>query len=402
MSGLRPQKFIWHGIDTQQNKQQGSCWAPNKRLAHALLMEQGIDVLSLKTDKQRQAKIGRIAKTLLLEWLGKLCRLLEAGIPLYEAIALSDKSQQHEKIHRLSQELLSGIAAGQTFSQALAQNSYAMPATLINMVCIGEQSGKLPESITQLHRLWQAQAQQRKALHKAARYPLLVLLCSSVISMAMLLYLVPQFAEFYAEQQTQLPRLTVWMIECSRLLRDQGIVIGLFTLGALSLLYQSYQHFPRLQKQVARFFLAIPRIGSLYQATLCREWILSLATLLGSGVNLRDGLAHTVAQTRNPLLCEALSRLLTCIESGRSMHQGLQENPLFPAFIVHFVRLGEETGDIMSVLQHLHEHYSEQLTLYLEQINSYIEPALMLINGMIIGTVVLAMYLPIFSMGAAL
>lgn len=395
-------KFHWRGTDHTLTRRHGICHAPNKRVARAMLAEQGIVIQALKRNRQTPSQFGRVSTSLALDWIQQLCSLLGAGIPLYEAIALSDKSQNHKKLHAVIAHTLTAMQAGQAFSQALIQSPYALPDMLLRMTAIGESSGRLLESLTRLVHFWQTRDAQRKALKKAVRYPLVVLLCACLISLGMLLYLVPQFASFYAEQQTPLPSLTLGMIALSNALLHYGLLGGLFALCLMIALYRYIRRIPRLRKRLIILLMRTPNIGRLYQATLCRDWAETMAMMLGSGITLREALSFMLVHSPNPLLSEAMTQLLRGIEGGQSLHQGLQETAVFPEFTAHFVRLGEETGDMLPILRHLHQHYAEFITNRVEHLGSYIEPMLMLLTGLIIGTVVLAMYLPIFSMGAAL
>lgn len=400
ISALR--QYRWQGLDSSNNLQKGLCQAPNKRLARALLTERGLVVRKIRLDTQTGITTGRISKLALLAWIQQLCSLLTAGIALYEAIALSGKSQSCAKMHKLIQHLLSVMEAGQAFSQALTQSAFTLPSILIRMIVIGERTGKLAQSLHMLSQFWQTQEAHRKTLQKAARYPFIVLLCACLISLGMLLYLVPQFAKFYAEQQASLPTLTLWVMALSNLLLHHGALGLMFIFCTGFGMHYAYRHSRLTQRVVAKCLLGLPSIGCLYQARLCSDWAQAMAMMLAAGINLRDALSHTLEQNQNPLLCEALTSLLTCIEGGQSLYHGLQQYPLFPEFARDFLRVGEETGDMLPVLQYVHTHYSGLITNRIEQISSYIEPAFMLFTGIIIGTVVLALYLPIFSMGAAL
>lgn len=393
--------YSWHGTDASGTPVSGQTPGRSPAYVRAALIRQGITVASLWPASGLTFRLPkRREKADPAGFSRQLATLLRAGVPLLQAFEVMGRSgcdaAQAALLGRLKQDVASGLG----LADALQRHPAWFDALYCNLVRVGEHSGTLDRQLEQLAGM----LEQRRVLHKKVRkamiYPLLLLLTGLGVSAILLLEVIPKFESMFSGMGTTLPAFTQWVIDLSTglsrfapLLLVMGVVLGF----ALRQLYR--QHTPA-RLWISRRVLGLPVFGKLLGQAALARFARSLATSYGAGVALLDALVTVAGVTGGELHEQAVLRLRQGMANGQGLNQAMASEPLFPPLLVQLTAIGESSGTLDQMLEKAASHYEEQVSQALDQLTSLLEPAIVLILGLLVGGLVVAMYLPIFQLGS--
>ncbi|MBF8742155.1 type II secretion system F family protein [Pseudomonas guariconensis] len=375
---------------------------------------EGRSLAFVRADLQRQGiRVGRVRPASRLQWRwpagrGKadaagfsrqLATLLKAGVPLLQAFEVMGRSGGDEHLGRLLAQLQQDVGAGLGLAEALQRHPAWFDRLYCNLVRMGEQSGTLDGQLEQLAgMLEQRQALQRR-VRKAMLYPLLLLLTGLGVSALLLLEVVPRFQGLFASFDSSLPAFTQWVIDLSTGLgRYAPWVAATVVLLAAGVRELHRRHAPA-RLWIARQGLRVPVLGKLLGQAALARFARGLATAYGAGVPLLDALGTVATVCGGPVHEQAVLRLRQAMGNGQGLHQAMAADPLFPPLLVQLAAIGESSGTLDQMLKKAATHYEEQVSQALDQLTSLLEPAIVLVLGVVVGGLVVAMYLPIFQLG---
>ncbi|AYG43386.1 type II secretion system F family protein [Pseudomonas sp. Leaf58] len=393
--------YSWHGTDANGTPVSGQTAGRSPAYVRAGLIRQGIKVASLRpAGGLRLSLPKRREKADPAGFSRQLATLLRAGVPLLQAFEVMGRSgcdaAQAGLLNRLQQDVASGLG----LADAMQRHPGWFDGLYCNLVRVGEQSGTLDRQLEQLAGM----LEQRQVLHKKVRkamiYPLLLLLTGLGVSAILLLEVIPRFERLFAGFDAQLPAFTRWVIDLSTglgryapLLLVMGVVLGF----AVRQLYR--QHAPT-RLWISRRVLGLPVFGKLLGQAALARFARSLATAYSAGVPLLDALGTVARVSGGDLHQQAVLRLRQGMANGLGLNQAMATEPLFPPLLVQLTAIGESSGTLDQMLEKAASHYQDQVGQALEQLTSLLEPAIVLILGLLVGGLVVAMYLPIFQLGS--
>ncbi|QGU88911.1 protein transport protein HofC [Erwinia sorbitola] len=392
--------FRWQSIDDSGQLYQGSRFASSAaQIAAELAAEQQ---LPLKISRGRRYSARHWQWQQKIAFVRQLATLLKAGMPLTGCLQLLGEDHHEPSWQALLLWLQQSISSGEPFSQAMAQWPEVFPPLFPALIHIGELTGELDECCIQLANQQERQQELQQKVKKALRYPLFILAVALLVSVGMLVFVLPEFVAIYRTFNAPLPAFTAAVISLSQSMQQHGlffitfiIVSGILwrTQRSKSLPWQRYE-----QRQLLR----IPLIAALYQGSLLSQIFTTLAMTQRAGLTLLQSL-QAVEKTLSPLLWrEAITQLQQHITKGHPLHQALKSHLLFTPLCYQLVKVGEESGSLDTLLERLaiwHEQKTHQLA---DQLAAALEPLMMMVIGGIVGTLVVAMYLPVFRLGDAL
>ncbi|MDX7991674.1 protein transport protein HofC [Xenorhabdus littoralis] len=337
-----------------------------------------------------------------LHFIHQLSTLLASGIPLLKGIAILLQDCKHDLWRCVLTDMIQRISQGESFSTTLALYPKLFPPLFCQVIAVGEQTGQL-ESCCQLiiNRLEQ-QDVLRKKIQKAYRYPLIVAFVTLMVIVMMLIFVLPEFRQVYSSFDAALPLLTQWVLLGSDLLIHYGALI-LLIICTLTACYLWFRHrFPILQSKEKMLLLKFPLFKRLtiYQQTNQIFHILFMTQK--AGLTLTMGLECAVNATHHPAFIAGVKSLHRQIQQGIPMSEALKKADYFPTLCQQFVTIGEESGELELFLYNLAKWYQEKSINLADNLVQLLEPLLMLIMALIVGLLLLAMYLPIFQLGAIL
>jgi len=393
--------YSWHGTDANGAPVSGQTPGRSPAYVRAGLIRQGITVASLRPASGVKLSLPkRREKADPAGFSRQLATLLKAGVPLLQAFEVMGRSGCDAALAALLDRLKQDVASGLGLADALQRHPAWFDALYCNLVQVGEQSGTLDRQLEQLAGM----LEQRRVLHKKVRkamvYPLLLLLTGLGVAAILLLEVIPKFEGMFSGMGAQLPAFTQWVIDLSTglgrfapLLLVMGVVLGF----AVRQLYR--QHAPA-RLWIAHRVLGLPVFGQLLGQAALARFARSLATSYGAGVPLLDALGTVARVTGGDLHEQAVLRLRQGMANGQGLNQVMAAEPLFPPLLVQLTAIGESSGTLDQMLEKAASHYEEQVSQALDQLTSLLEPAIVLVLGLLVGGLVVAMYLPIFQLGS--
>ncbi|WP_295481040.1 type II secretion system F family protein [uncultured Pseudomonas sp.] len=393
--------YAWEGADAHGARVTGRVQGRSPAYVRAGLLRQGIQAARVWPASEVGWRLpGRREGVDAPGFSRQLATLLKAGVPLLQAFEVMGRSGADAAMVALLGRVQQEVAAGLGLAQALQRQPRGFDGLYCNLVRVGEQSGTLDRQLEQLADMLERRQALKRRVRKAMLYPLILLLTGLAVAALLLLEVVPRFEGMFTGVGKELPVFTQWVIDVSdglgRHLLMILTVLGITGVGCVQL-YRG--HLPT-RLWMIRQALRLPVFGRLLSHAALARFARSLATAYGAGVALLDAL-HTVAPACGDALHErAVGQLRQGMANGLGLHQAMALEPLFAPLLVQLTAIGESSGTLDAMLDKAACHYEEQVGLVLEQLTSLLEPAIVLILGVLVGGLVVAMYLPIFQLGS--
>lgn len=338
----------------------------------------------------------------LLLFTGQLAAMLGGGLHLARILTSLAAETPNKHFKRVLEEVGQAISAGESFASALAGHPYVFDRMYVEIVRAGEVSGALPTVLETLNGYLEKTAQLRRKVIGALTYPFVILAVAVIIFVAMMVKLVPIFEGVYSRMNAQLPAPTRVLISVSHAFQDYFLLIGLGLLGALVFGYLGLQT-QRGRRLFDRAKLKVPGFGSLIRKAVLARTCRTLSVLLGAGIPLLQALETVAAGVGgNRVIEEALTAAAQGMEHGGTIAATLRRTGEFPAMLIQLVATGEETGTLPAMLTRAAVYYEQQVDNTVATLASLIEPVMIVIMGAIAGSIIIALYLPIFSLGQAM
>lgn len=393
-----PQKlYSWLALTPHGELQRGESIGNARQHVYLRLAQRGYQPLRLR---YRQTLTQRYWKTTAhIALFKQIAALLQAGLPLLNALRLLAEQHELPGWRCLINALADDIAEGESFSDVLRHHPLVFPALYPTLVAVGEMTGKLDVCCQQLATQQEQQLQLQKKVKQALRYPGFVLGVSITVSIIMLIGVLPEFASLYESFEAPLPPLTQHVLALADVVAHHALLLLTLPVSIVLGYPVCRARSVALRRQEERFLLKIPLLGALMRGEALSYLFTLLDVTQRAGLTLPAGL--TAAATL-PYFAyqEALIPILRNIEQGDSLQQAITPyNRLFPPPCAQLIRVGEETGALDNMFNQLAQWHQQQTTQRAQTLTHTLEPLLIVLVGGIIGTLVIAMYLPIFQFG---
>ena len=393
------QLFYWKGISTCGKRISGEDYAPNIESLQRMLTDKNITPLEIKKRYHFFCRkhVKKITGKHIAALTQQCAMILKTGIPLSQAIAIISHDCHPSSLRKLLVQIKEKLERGDSFNEAIAHFPEYFNSVYCNLVAAGEQSGTLAETLTQLAIQLDRIQTIKSNIQKALVYPLIVLTTTLLITAGLLVTVIPQFNTLFINAHLPLPLLTRAVICAANTLQRHWIVLVIVAL-AFVLLYRLFH----TSSFYHSLLLKIPFVKKLIISMTTARWTNTLATSYTAGLPITEALIaanNTVAFTA---LRHALEPMLERVKSGHPLHESLQNIPFFPSKARQLIAIGENTGTLETMLPKITTLYQEQFDNLLAHFNKLLEPILMLLLATVVGGLVIAMYLPVFKIGAVL
>lgn len=397
--------FEYSGFNAAGRKVSGSIEGSGRRMAVQQLKAQGIVATNLvqqtSTARSRQnllAILGqrRVPVTELASATRQLATLLGAGIPLDEAMATIADQQEHAALIKAFNQTREELLQGQALHQGLALHPRIFSNLYVNMVKVGESSGTLDQVMHRLADFLEEQARLKSRIQSAMAYPLLMAIIGSGVLFFLLTFVVPKVTRMLEDIGQELPLATRALIGLSEFLSSYWWLLALVAVALLL----SFRHYLRTEEgkfQFDRRKLSIPLFGKLNLLLATARLTRTLATLLKSGVPLLAALEIVQNLMPNRVLKKVLDDTITSVREGESLAQPLLRAGVFPKMVSQMAAVGEKSGELEEMLFKVADTYEHQVDANINALLSLLEPAMILLMGVVVGFIVLAILLPIFQ-----
>lgn len=392
--------YRWQALDTQGKIRDGEMIATAKDAVFQHLFQEGLQPLSVRFNQRLAASYWRTDDLIVL--FRQLATLLQAGLPLVNALTLLASEHHRPGWRCLMREVTQQIAQGRPFSTVIAEHPTVFPNIYRQVIEIGELTGKLDDCCQQLALLQERQQQLHKTVKKAIRYPMIVCVIALLVSLLMLTLVLPEFARIYDSFDAPLPWFTLTLMAFSDWLIAKGPWCVAAIIIAVVIYMKRCHPQPHWQFREQTLLLAVPLISRLICGGCLTQIFQTLAMTQQAGLNLITGLQAAALSINNRCFQQAINEIQHQVTQGIPLHQALAKQRLFPPLCQQLIRIGEESGALDTLLARL-AHWNEQQTYQLaEGLAQTLEPIMMLIVGGLVGGLVIAMYLPIFQLGSVM
>lgn len=389
--------FDWSAHDARGRLLRGRSQASGENALRAVLRRQGLRPLALEAVALRRLRT--LGRRELASLTRQLAVLLGAGLPLLQGLHMLARSQTQPAVQQLLEHLHADLENGLSLAAAMRRQRPVFSERYLALVEAGELSGRLEQLLERLARhLEQTEALARQ-LRAALLYPAVVLAVAAGVLGLIMVAVVPAFENTFSSFGAQLPWATQWVIAASRWLMQWGPAL-LLVLLALGLgLRQAWARSAQLVQRVDAAVLELPLLGALLRQASQVRWSRTLATLLGAGLPLADALRAVRGASGYLAYAQATEQVRDEILRGGSLHAALASSRLFSPLLQQMCAVGEAAGTLEQMLEKTADFQESELAERLEQITGLIEPATIVIMGLLVGGLVMALYLPVFQMG---
>ena len=327
----------------------------------------------------------------------KLAALVGAGVPIVRSLDLITKQQRQTLLKRALQKVSTEVSQGGSLADSLRLWPQVFDPLMITMVEAGEAGGVLEEVLRRLAKLLENNAKLQNQIKGALSYPLTVLLIAVLVFLGMTILLIPTFAEIFKELGAELPAFTILMLNLSAILRSPLIILlGAMLIFIYWLIRKTYRG-KEGRLKIDGLLLKLPVFGDLIEKTDTAQFCRTFSSLSRAGVPILMSLKIVADSVGNKVLANALVASRLEVQEGSSLSQALGRQRLFPAMALSLIAIGEETGQMDVMLSKIADFYEDEIAVAIKTITTMLEPAMIVIVGGIVGSILLAMYLPMFS-----
>ena len=395
--------FIYEGKTRNQTKIKGELTAKNMTLAKIHLRKQGIHIQAIREKpKPLLAKyMKKNIRHLEIMWFTRqLATMIKAGVPLVQSIEMIATTADHPAMRQLLFNLKTSIEAGHGFADALRHYPRYFDYLFCALIEAGELSGTLETMLERIAQYQEKSEALKQKIKKALSYPLIVIFVGIVVAIILMIHVVPIFQELFHSFGAQLPWFTQIIIQISQWMQKYWFMslscIVMFLLG----IQQSYQRTQLCRHIYDQLLLKLPIFGNLIYQTMIARYSRTLATTFAAGVPLIDALTATANATHNTLYKNTILNIRDEVATGQQLQFAMRISNRFPSMAIQMIAVGEESGALDMMLDKVANYYENEMNHRVEQLTAMMEPFIMILLGVLVGSLVIAMYLPIFQMGS--
>ena len=395
--GRATRTFRWRGLDSQGQPQSGQIQALNADLARVQLRRQGMQ--EVQVHRLWWSPPDRIKAKDLAVMTRQWAAMLRAGVPVVQALGMLCRSMNAKALVAVMQGVRSDVEAGVALHVALAQRPQHFSGLYVHMVQAGEAAGILDTMMERLSITLEKNEAMRSKIRSALMYPIAVMVVALGILVLILVLVVPVFQDVFQSFGAELPFATQVVVGLSNALVGAwpvALPLGLLLIGAAQ---QNSPATSRVRQWLARWWLRWPVLGPLLTTAVVARWAQTLSALLAAGVPLPEALGPTAQACDHPVFERTTLQLQRRVVQGHSLSDSMTQSGRFPAMIVQLCATGEETGALDSLLGRAGSLMESALDDQVNGLSSLLEPLIIVVLGGFIGAILVAMYLPIFSLG---
>ena len=323
--------------------------------------------------------------------------MVSAGLTLVNCLEILSKQTENKLLAKKIEDIKKKVEQGSTLADAFASHPETFSKLYINMIKAGEVGGVLDDILNRMATLTEKEYELRQKVKSAMTYPGFVIGAAVVMAIFMLAFILPQFVGVFQQFGGELPLLTRILVVFTEIFNRYWYIFFAVIL-LLVFLFISYNRTKQGHKNIDRLKLKIPIFGNLTLKTCINRFTRTLGTLIRSGVPIIQSLKISAESVGNDIIAEAVMQAADRIKEGQSISAPLEESKVFPPMVTQMILVGEESGELETMLLNVAQFYDQEVDRAVEQLTSVIEPILMAVVALGVGVMVIAMYLPIFSM----
>jgi len=393
--------FLWEGTDRNGKKIKGKSLASDEATVRADLRRQGVVPTRIK--KQSKGLFsggGKITTGDISIFSRQLATMLAAGIPLVQAFEIVGNGHENAAMQKLILSIKGDVEGGSSLAEALAKQPLYFDDLFVNLVESGEQAGALESLLDKIATYKEKTEAIKKKIKKALTYPAAVLIVAFVVTTILLIFVIPSFEDLFQGFGADLPSFTRMVINLSLFVRTKGIVIVVIIAGCVSAFMYFKKRSRPFRHFLDRLLLKTPIIGPILKKASIARYARTLSTMFAAGVPLVEALESVAGATGNIVYEVGVLQMRDEVATGQRLQQAMENTDLFPNMVNQMVAVGEESGSLDAMSGKVADFYEADVDDAVDNLSSLLEPMIMAILGVLVGGLVVAMYLPIFKLGA--
>ena len=405
-------KFKYIALDKEGRELSGVIDSTSESRARKDLAAQGFtvsriaEVASVGADKKAAAKKAKkplygtgVTKENITIFSRQLATLLKAGLPLLRSLEVIARQEKNPYFKVIIEQLADNVRTGNKFSDGLAQHPKIFNNLYINMAKAGEAGGVLDVVLDRLSTFEEKALKTTNKVKSAMVYPCVIMAVAIAIVVVLMIFVVPQFQQIFPDMlkgNAQMPALTQTIIDISDFMKENYILTFLIVVGVVVLTKLFFKTKVGLRAWDT-FALKAPKIGDMVMKSTVARFTRTFGTLLASGVPILEALTITRGTISNSLIADALQKVHDRVRDGETLSTPLDQQNIFPTMVTSMVEVGEETGQLPEMLNRIADNYDEEVDNSVGAITSIIEPIMIVFLALVVGTIVIALFLPIIQ-----
>jgi type IV pilus assembly protein PilC len=397
---VKDQTFLWEGVDRNNKPLRGEMRAVSETVATTNLRRQGIRVVKIKRQSFRGGR--SVNEKDITFFTRQLATMLKAGVPLLQSFDIIARGHNNARFSRLMLDLKNKVETGSSLSQAFREHPKHFDQLYCNLVQAGETAGMLDAILDRLATYKEKILAIKGKIKSALFYPIAVIVVAIVVTFVIMIFVIPAFKSVFSSFGANLPYLTQVVIDISDFVVAYWWAMLIIAVGAFVGIRLSIKRSESMRYLVHRLSLKIPIIGSILEKATIARWTRTLQTMFAAGVPLVESLDAVGGASGNMVYIAATKRIQTDVSTGTSLTNAMAAVNLFPPMVLQMTQIGEESGSLDNMLGKIADFYEREVDDAVTALSSLLEPIIIVFLGVVVGGLVVAMYLPIFKLGAVI
>ncbi len=389
--------YLWEGKDKTGKLVKGEMRAPGEASVSAHLRRQSINVLKVK---RLRASTQKVTDKDIALFTRQLATMMKSGVPLLQAFDIVGKGHSNPSVARLLFDIKTDVETGSSLQQAFKKYPLYFDELYCNLIGAGEAAGILDSLLDRLATYKEKIQAIKSKIKSALFYPISIVVVAFVITAVIMIFVVPAFKELFSNFGADLPGPTLVLMGISDFFVAWWWAIFGGVGGGLYTFFYFWKRSKKMQAFMDRLMLKLPIFGGLVKIASIARWARTLSTMFAAGVPLVEAFDSVAGAAGNIVYFDATKTIQREVSSGQSLTVAMQNTGVFPSMVLQMAAIGEEAGSLDSMLSKVADFYEAEVDDAVAALSSLMEPIIMVVLGTLIGGMVVAMYLPIFKMGA--
>ena len=392
--------FKWEGTDTKGHKVRGQTVAVSEAAVRAQLRKQGVVPVRISKEFTLFKGGGKITPYDIAIFSRQLATMLSAGIPLVQGFEIVGNGHDNPAMRKLIQGIKVDLESGTALAEALSRHPLHFDDLYVNLVTAGEQAGALDTLLDKVATYKEKTENIKKKIKKALFYPAAVLVVAVIVTIILLIFVIPQFESLFKGFGADLPAFTRMVIDLSAFVQSKGLYLAVVVGGGIAFYIYTRKRSQKLREFEDRLMLKLPIIGNIIEKAAVARFARTLSTMFSAGVPLVEALQSVAGATGNIVYEKAVLSMRDEVSTGQRLQRAMENTGIFPNMVIQMIAVGEESGSLDEMSSKVADFYEADVDNAVDSMSSLLEPLIMAILGVLVGGLVIAMYLPIFKLGA--
>jgi type IV pilus assembly protein PilC len=400
-AAVKSAPYVWEGTDGKGKKTKGEMNGASPALVKAHLRKQGIvpKTVKKKTKPLFASKGQKIKPMDICIFTRQLATMTRAGVPLIQAFEIVGEGLENPSMAELVGEIKNEVASGTSMAISIGKHKRYFDNLFCSLIDAGEQSGSLEIMLDRVA-IYKEKVEALKAkIKKAMTYPIAVIIVAIVVTSILLIFVVPQFAKTFQDFGSDLPAFTQAVVGLSEFMQANWWMMLIGLAGTLFAVKEAKLRYQQVADALDKAILKVPIVGDIIYKAIIARFSRTLSTTFAAGVPLVDALNSVAGATGNVVYENAVYRIRDDVTTGIQLNQAIRSTELFPSMLLQMVAIGEESGALDEMLDKVATHYEAEVDNAVDNLTSLLEPLIMSVLGVLVGGLMVAMYLPIFTLG---